>query len=163
MFDLFWVPNFIKIGHIAILKPNLLNKVFNFGSAISNIIFMINELDLLWLPNFIVLGVCFIFGTKFSLNEGIDAYFNGEYVLLGRNFDFLGGCLVVTACCWWLLLVTARCYSFPLLVWTTIATLLDALSVGTRTKFFWSALTLFRMGGGGGGGAKRSHLTVFPL
>ena len=45
----------------------------------------------------------FIFGTKFSWNEGIDTYFNAKCVLLGRNFDFLGGYLVVT---WWLLLVT---------------------------------------------------------
>ena len=36
----------------------------------------------------------FIFGTKFSWNEGFDTCFNVECVLLGRN---LGGCLVVTA------------------------------------------------------------------
>ena len=47
--------------------------------------------------NFIALGIYFIFGTKFSWNEGIDTCFNVEYVLLGRNFDFLGGYLVVTA------------------------------------------------------------------
>ena len=29
--------------------------------------------------------------TKFSWNEGIDTCFNVECVLLGRNFDFLGG------------------------------------------------------------------------
>ena len=95
-------------------------QVFNFGSrsAISNIIFMINELDLLWLPNFIALGIYFIFGTKFSWNEGIDTCFNVKCVLLGRNFDFRGGYLVtarylvvtagylvVTARYWWLLLV----------------------------------------------------------
>ena len=135
MFNLFWVPNFIKIWHIAILIPNL-PKFFNFGSrsAISSIIFMINELDLLWLPNFIALGIYFIFVTKFSWNERIDTCFNVECVLLGRNFDFLGGYLVVTArylvvtggyCSllggyWWLLLVTARYCSFPLLVWTRI-------------------------------------------
>ena len=87
---------------------------------------MINELDLLWLPNFIPLWIYFIFGTKFSWNEGIDTCFNVACVLLGRTFDFLGGywslpsgycsLLLVT---WWLLLVTARYYPFPLLVWTS--------------------------------------------
>ena len=85
---------------------------------------MINELDLLWLPNFIALGIYFIFGTTFSWNEGI--------LLLGRNFDFLGGYLVVTAHYlvvtaryWWLLLVTARYCSFPLLVWTVFTVSLE--------------------------------------
>ena len=57
------------------------------------------------MPNFIALGIFFIFGVTFSWNEGIDTCFNVEYVLLGRNFDFLGGYfgvnaryLVVTAC-----------------------------------------------------------------
>ena len=59
---------------------------------------MINELDLLWFPNFIALGTYFIFETNFSWNEGIDTCFNVECVLLGRNFDFLPGYLVVTAC-----------------------------------------------------------------
>ena len=54
---------------------------------------MINELDLLWVPNYIALGIFFIFGAKFSWNEGIDNCFNIKCVLLGRNFDFL----VVTA------------------------------------------------------------------
>ena len=47
--------------------------------------------------NFIALGIYFIFGTKFSWNEGIDTCFNVEYVLLGRNFDYFGGYLVVAA------------------------------------------------------------------
>ena len=65
------------------------------------------------------MGIYFIFGTKSSWNEGIDTCFNVECVLLGRNFDFLNGYLVVTACYlvatgrylvvtgsyWWLLLV----------------------------------------------------------
>ena len=58
---------------------------------------MINEFDLLRVPNFIALGIYFLFGTKFSWNEGIDTCFNVEFVLLDRNFDFLGGYLVVTA------------------------------------------------------------------
>ena len=37
------------------------------------------------------LGIFFIFGTKFSWNEDIDTCFNVECVLLGRNFDSLGG------------------------------------------------------------------------
>ena len=52
---------------------------------------MINQLDLLWMPNLIALGIYFIFGTKFSWNEGINTYFNVEYVLLSRDFNFLGG------------------------------------------------------------------------
>ena len=88
---------------------------------------MINELDLLWLPNFIALGIYFIFWTKFSWNEGIDTCCNVECVLLGCNFDFLGGYLVVTGCyfsllsgyfllllvTWWLLLVTASYLLLP--------------------------------------------------
>ena len=60
--------------------------------------------------------------------------FNIKCMLLGRNFDFLGGYLVVTARSlvvtggyyslpggyWWLLIVTARYCLFPLLVWTQI-------------------------------------------
>ena len=51
------------------------------------------------------IGIYFIFGTKFAWNKGIDTCFNVECVLLGRNFDFLGGYLVVTAR---YLVVTAR-------------------------------------------------------
>ena len=58
---------------------------------------MINKHDQLWMPNFITLEIYFIFGTKFSWNEGIDTCFNVEFVLLGRNFDFLSDYLVVTA------------------------------------------------------------------
>ena len=43
------------------------------------------------------LGIYFIFGIKFSWNEGNNTCLNVEYVLLDRNFDFLGGYLVVTA------------------------------------------------------------------
>ena len=49
------------------------------------------------MPNFIGLGKYFIFGTKFSWNEGTGICFNVECVFHGRNFDFLGGYLVVTA------------------------------------------------------------------
>ena len=37
----------------------------------SNILFTINKLDLFWVPNFIALRIYFIFGTKFSWNEGL--------------------------------------------------------------------------------------------
>ena len=59
------------------------------------------------MPNFIALRIYFIFGTKFSWNEGIDTCFNVECVLLGRNFDFLGGYLVVTAR--YLVITTGNC------------------------------------------------------
>ena len=82
------------------------------------------------MPNLIALGIYFILGTNFSRNEGIDACFNVECVLLGRNFDFVAGYLLLTArylvvtsgyCSLpggyrWLLVVTARYGSFTLLV-----------------------------------------------
>ena len=49
------------------------------------------------MPNFIAIGIYFLFGTKFSWNEETDICFNVKCVLLGRNFDFLGGYLVATA------------------------------------------------------------------
>ena len=95
----------------------------------------ISQLNLLWVPNFISLGIYFPFGTKFFWNEGINICFNVECLLLGHDFDFLGGYLVVTTCylmvttgycsfpggycsLWWLLLVTACFCLFPLLVQT---------------------------------------------
>ena len=75
------------------------------------------------MPSFIVLGIYFNFWDQFSWNEETDTCFNVECVLLGRNFDFLGGfsslpngyywLLFVT---WWLLLVTGGNCSLPLLV-----------------------------------------------
>ena len=66
---------------------------------------MINNLEPLSLPNFIALAIYFIFGAKFSWNKGIGTCFNAECALFGRNFDFLGGYLVVTAR---YLVITAR-------------------------------------------------------
>ena len=58
----------------------------------------INKLDHPWVTNFIALvEIHFLFGTKFSSNEGIDTCFNVECVLLDRNFGFLCGYLVITA------------------------------------------------------------------
>ena len=68
---------------------------------------MINELHLPRVPNFIALGIHFLSGTKFFWNEENDTCFNVECVLLGRNFDFLGGYLVVTARC--LMVTTSYC------------------------------------------------------
>ena len=59
---------------------------------------MSNKLDLLCLSNFIALAIYFIFETKFSWNDVIGTCFSIECVLLGRNFGFLSGNLVVTAC-----------------------------------------------------------------
>ena len=78
----------------------------------------INELDLLWVLNLIALGSHFLFGIKFPWNEGINTCFNVKCVLLGRNFNFLGGYILVTPRYWWLHLVTTRYYSLPLLVWS---------------------------------------------
>ena len=73
------------------------------------------------MPNFIALEIYSISGTKSSWNEVFNTCFNVECVLLGRNFDFLGSFLVVTArylmvtggyCS--LLVVTARCRSLLL-------------------------------------------------
>ena len=49
------------------------------------------------MPNFIALGNILHFWEPIFWDEGIDTCFNVECVLLGRNFDFLGGYLVVTA------------------------------------------------------------------
>ena len=110
MFDLFWLPNFIKIRHIAILRPNLPKLSI---SAISNIIFMINKLELLGVLNFIAMGIFFILGPNFYRMMRFYTCFNVEYVLLGWNCDFLGGywslpsgyCWLLLNT-WWLLLVT---------------------------------------------------------
>ena len=50
------------------------------------------------MPNFIATEIYFLFGTKSSCNQETDPCFNVECMLLGRNYDFLGGYLVATAC-----------------------------------------------------------------
>ena len=61
------------------------------------------------MSNFIALRIYFLFGTKYSWNEGIDTCFiNVECVLLGRNFDYLGGYLVVVTARY-LVVTTGHC------------------------------------------------------
>ena len=80
-----------------------------------HILFMVNERELLWVPNFTALRIYFVFGTKFSWNEGIDTCFNVECVLLCCNFGFLGGyCSLPSGYCS-LPVVTAR-YRLLLLI-----------------------------------------------
>ena len=55
----------------------------------------INELDLLWLSNFIALGMYFLFGTKFSWNEGVEICFNVGYWLF--SWWLLGGYCSLTS------------------------------------------------------------------
>ena len=62
------------------------------------------------MPNFIALEIYFLFGTKFSWNEGIGTCFNVECALLDHNSDFLGGYFVVTTC---YLKVTSSYRSLP--------------------------------------------------
>ena len=122
---------------------NIIFTISNLQYHFSNIIFKINELELFWVLNFTALGICFVFGTKFSWNEGIGTCLDVECMLLGRNFDYFVGYLVVTAP---YLVFTARYCSFPLLVWmlhcsclarrvkTYIFCLKKAVSLG---GFFW--------------------------
>ena len=73
------------------------------------------------MSNFKALEIYFIFGTKFSWNKGNDTCFNVDCVLLGHNFHFFGGYLVVIAR---YVVVTARylvvtaCYRSALLLST---------------------------------------------
>ena len=132
MFDLFWFSNFIKIRHIAILRPNL-SKLSR--SDISNIIFMINELDLLWVPNFIAMRFISFLGPNFPGMRRFILVSMSNVRCLAEILIFLvvtARSLVVilvtahllTDYYWWFLLVTARYCLFPLLVWTNKTSLL---------------------------------------
>ena len=94
MFSLFRLPDFIKIRHISVLRPNLSKWNFGSRSAISNIIFMINKLD--W---FSVHWDIFHFCDQIFVRWGDWYFFNVNVCYLARILFFL----VVT---WWLLLVT---------------------------------------------------------
>ena len=138
----------MKIGYIAILRPNLLKFLIS-GQDLQfqiSYLWLINNFDLLWLSNCIALGIYFIFGTKFSWNEGIDICINVECVLLGRNVDSLGGyCSLPSGYCllllvtWWLLVVTAR-YWWLLLVPTFSMNVLYVN--GIMLKLYWMKYTL---------------------
>ena len=95
MFDLFWVSNFIKIGLIAILRPNL-SKFLISGQDTQF------QISYLWLRNLtcfdcqisIALRVHFIFGTNFFWNEAIDNCFNVEWMCITWPWFWFS---------WWLL------------------------------------------------------------
>ena len=88
MLDLFWVPIFIKIRYITILRPNLPKFLISGQIPQFQIPYLwLTSFDLLWSSNFIALGIYSILGP-FSWNEGIDTCFNVDCVLPGRNFDF---------------------------------------------------------------------------
>ena len=57
MFDLLWVPNFMKIGAKFRIGTKFA-RIYNLGSRflISSIVFIISMLDLFWVPNFIKIG-----------------------------------------------------------------------------------------------------------
>ena len=99
------------------------------------------------MPNFIALGIYFISGNKFSWNdEGIDTCFNVKCVLLGHNFDFFGGYLVVTA---HYLVVTSGYFSLPggywwLLLVPTFSTNKIIFILGTH--FFYMSKSIFLVG-----------------
>ena len=100
------------------------------------------------------LGIYFIFGTKYSWNKGIDTCFNVDCMLLGRNFDFLGGYLVVTArnllitadyCLlpggyWWLLLVTGGYCWLPLVLTFSMNAQKHVPFILTRSSRFKGAI-----------------------
>ena len=72
------------------------NWIFQFWDQICpSFIYKVNELDLLWVPNFIALRMYFIYGTKFSWNEGTDTC----------QIDLMSNVcsLVVIIIFWWLL------------------------------------------------------------
>ena len=92
------------------------------------------------MPNFIALGMYFLFGTKFSWNEGIDIYFDVEYVLLDRNFDFLGGYLVVTARYRSLLLVPT--FSTNPFTWHVLFLTFDLLLINFNRHLLFGVLFL---------------------
>ena len=129
-FDLFRLPNFIKIGYVAILRPTL-PQVFNFGQNSQS------QTSYLWLTNLTCsdchsFGSILLFWDQIFLEWGDWYLFYVKRVLPGHNFDFLGDYLVVTArylvitggyCTlpggyYSLLMGTARYCLFPLLVWT---------------------------------------------
>ena len=145
MFDLFWVSNFIKIGHVAILRPNVKfhknRTCCNFETK-SVAKYLISgqgpqfQISYIWLTNL----TCSEFQILYSIVECISFLrpnfpgMRGLILVLVSNVCYLTVILiflvvtwwlllvtwlllVVNARYWWLLLVTAHYCSFPLLVW----------------------------------------------
>ena len=92
MFDLFWVPNFIKIKQIPILRPNL-PKFFILVQGPQF------QISYLWLTN-LTCSDCQIskhwkyisfFGPNFREMRRLILVLMLNGMLLGHNFDFLGG------------------------------------------------------------------------
>ena len=95
---------------------------------------------MLWMPNFVALGMYFLFCSIFSWNEGIDIYFDVEYVLLDRNFDFLGGYLVDTARYRSLLLVPT--FSMNPFTWHVLFLTFDLLLINFNRHLLFGLLFL---------------------
>ena len=108
MFNLFWVPNLRKIRYIAFLRPNLPKHNFGSRSVISNIIFMINELDLLSVTNFIALGYIWFLGPTFYGMRGLILVLMSNVCYLAVILIFLVVSWWLPLVTWWLLLVTAH-------------------------------------------------------
>ena len=127
MFNLFWKPNFIKIRHIVILRPNLPK----FLILCQDLQFQISYL---WLTNMTCsdyLTSCHweyisFLGPNFLGMWGLILVLISIFLVVTCRFQLItkwllliNWCLLVlTARYWWLLLVTACYCSFPLLVWT---------------------------------------------
>ena len=124
MFDLFWVPNYIKFGNIAIHNVQLHCTLFLIPGHDPQF-----QISYLWLRN-LTSSDCLIIFLLWHQNflEWGNWYFF-KYLLLGCNVDFRGGYLAVTAhylvvtagyCLlprgyWWLLLITGGYCSLPLI------------------------------------------------
>ena len=102
MFDLFWVPNFIKIGHIAILRTNL-PKFLISGH---NPQFQISHL---WLTN-LTWSDCQISKHRECISFLGPNFpgMSGLILVLVSNVCYLAVILIFLVGTWWLLLVTAR-------------------------------------------------------
>ena len=86
------MPSSIKIGAHCIFET----KSAQFWVKIRNFQMSCLRLANLTSSGSIALQLYSIFGTKFCCNGETDTCFKVEFVLLGCNFDFFGGYLVVT-------------------------------------------------------------------
>ena len=82
---------FFMILYDSLIRMKICARIINKNKEGTKVQWRRSYLWLTWVPNFIALGIYFIFGTKFSWNEGIDTCFNVKSVLFGCNLDFLGG------------------------------------------------------------------------